>query len=510
MSNKLPLTKSVCASHASEFPTTGVDLAVIVVDETHISKGQVVEDNLKILDHKFNGLISTLISLKDFEAKWLQTSVSVSPVQEIAKRVLLLGAGKKNDFTPARARALGVSAANNSTGLKASSVVFTGNSTLLGTKENLLQARIGFGMGIYKYPNSNMKPEIKAELKKALNVTFVNHISDCAAHFKEYEAVSESVQLCRLLQDGPPNIVTPSYVSSIIAEQAGTLGLKATVMGREELKKLGFGAMLAVAAGSAHEPQFVIVEYKPEKYSKTIAFVGKGLTMDSGGYSLKTPSVYQEGMKYDMSGAAVSLSSVLAIAKLGLNVHVYGVAALCENMVDAEAYRVGDVLTSYSGKTIEVVDTDAEGRVVLSDALHYTAKDLKPDYIVEYSTLTGAMIIALGHLAAGLFATEDSVEKLVLDASESTGERVHAFPIWEEISNDVKGSIADVLNVCPGKRWAGSMVAAAFLKEFVNDVPFAHIDIAGVADGHRGLGYPSKGGSGYGVQLSVKIAESLQ
>lgn len=510
MTIELPAVKSVVISHSTQLPKQNSSLVVVFIDETQITKNQIQDAFLKDLDTTLGGIIASLVSLGDFEGKWLQTSVSACPVQAVTKRVLLIGAGKKNDFMPARARALGLLAASHAIKLKAETVVLIGKSVLLSTKEQWLQTRIGFGAGTYKYPNSNMKPETKADLAKSLQATFVNEFAECGDYFKSFDAVSDSIQLCRLLQDGPPNIVTPKYVSSVFEEKAKALGLTITVMGTEKLKQLGFGAMLAVASGSAQEPQFVVLEYKPKQYSKTLAFVGKGLTMDTGGYSLKTPSTYQEGMKYDMSGAAVALSSVAAIAQLGLNVHVYGVAALCENMVDSNAYRVGDVLTSYSGKTIEVIDTDAEGRLVLSDALYYTANDLKPDYIVEYSTLTGAIIIALGHLGAGLFATDKKLESVVQTASDVTGERVHAFPIWEELSEDIQGTITDLVNVCPGKRWAGSMIAAAFLKEFVKDVPYAHIDIAGVADGNRAIGYNQKGGTGYGIQLSVEIAKSLQ
>lgn len=510
MTIQLPSVKSVVVSHATQISKENSSLIVVFIDETHISKTQIHDTFLKDLDATLGGIINTLVSLGDFEGKWLQTSVSACPVPTVSKRVLLIGTGKKTDFLPARARALGLLAASTAVKLKADTILLVGKSTLLSTKELWLQARIGFGNGVYKYPNSNMKPETKTDLAKPLHVTFVNEFSDCGEHFKSFGAVSESIQLCRLLQDGPPNIVTPKYVSGVFEEKANALGLSITIMGAEKLKQLGFGAMLAVASGSAQEPQFVVLEYKPKQYSKTLAFVGKGLTMDTGGYSLKTPSTYQEGMKYDMSGAAVALSSVTAIAQLGLNIHVYGVAALCENMVDSNAYRVNDILTSYSGKTIEVIDTDAEGRLVLSDALYYTANDLKPDYIVEYSTLTGAIIIALGHLAAGVFATDKKLESVVQNASDVTGERVHAFPIWEELSEDIQGTITDLVNVCPGKRWAGSMIAAAFLKEFTKDVPYAHIDIAGVADGNRAIGYNQKGGTAYGVQLSVEIAKSLQ
>ena len=253
----------------------------------------------------------------------------------------------------------------------------------------------------------------------------------------------------------------------------------------------------------------MVLPQNAENFKKTIAFVGKGLTMDTGGYSIKSPSTSQESMKYDMSGSAVTLSAILAIAKLNLPVRVFAIGALCENMIDAHAYRVGDVLTSYSGKTIEVLNTDAEGRIVLSDALYYAAKDLKPDYIVEFSTLTGAMVTTFGHVGAGVFAFDKELENIIVNAAEITGERAYPLPTWEEVAEDTKGTISDVTNIGNTRGSAGSMVAAAFLKEFVNDVPFAHIDIAGVSEGNQSIGYVRKNGSGYGVQLVIQIAKKL-
>ncbi len=505
----LPLIKPYFANFSTDLSNFASDLAVILVDENEIKDKQLITQKIKNLDAKFSGLISNLVSLGDFEGKWLQSAVTLTTDSSISKRLILVGAGKKDDFMPARARQLGIKAADLAASLKVQNVIFVCSSLLTDNVELISQARIGFGMGTYKYPNSNLSSEDKTKLENPIKVTFVHSDSLHSEQNQKSEILNDTINLCRLLQDGPPNVVTPKYVAENITREAEKHGLKVQVFGAQKLREMGFGAMMAVAGGSANEPQLVVVEYKPEKYNKTLAFVGKGLTMDTGGYSIKTPSTFQEGMKYDMSGAAVSLSSVLAIAKLKLPIHVYAVGALCENMIDAHSYRVGDVLTSYSGKTIEVIDTDAEGRIVLSDALHYAAKDLKADYIVEYSTLTGAMIIALGHVAAGVFATNSDLEKTVVNSSKATGERVFPLPIWDEIADEMKGTISDLVNIGSTRRAAGSMAAAAFLKEFVNNVPYAHIDIAGVADGNKAVGYTSKGGSGYGVQLSVEIAKQL-
>ncbi|MES2613918.1 MAG: leucyl aminopeptidase family protein [Bdellovibrionota bacterium] len=508
----LPIIKPFHSKYDSNLSLTtnyGADLAVIFIDESDLDNKKIISPTLKALDDTFGGTLSALISMGDFEGKWLQTSVTLAAQQNNAKRVLLVGSGKKCDFAPARARQLGIKAAEMSLALKAQNVVLACNSKLIGGAEQLAQTRIGFSMGLYKYPNSNMSQEDKVKCETPINATFIHAASANSEQNKKAEILNNSMNICRLLQDGPPNIVTPKYVAENILEEAKKCGLNVQVFGAQKLREMGFGAMMAVAGGSAQEAQLVVVEYKPEKFTKTLAFVGKGLTMDTGGYSIKTPSTNQEGMKYDMSGAAVSLSSILAIAKLKLPIHVYAVGALCENMIDAHSYRVGDILTSYSGKTIEIIDTDAEGRIVLSDALHYAAKDLKADYIVEYSTLTGAMIIALGHVAAGVFAFNSTLEKAVLKASETTGERTHSLPVWEEVADEMKGTISDLVNIGSTRRAAGSMAAAAFLKEFVNDVPFAHIDIAGVADNNKSIGYTQKGGSGYGIQLSVEIAQEL-
>jgi leucyl aminopeptidase len=504
---KLPSIKSVASSSTTQLSSQ--DLVVVLVDESDVSNKQILSKNLKSLDETLGGVISSLVSFGDFEGKWLQSSSSLLPSGQSAKRIVLLGAGKKSDFPPARARQLGIKAAESVLALNASSVDFACTSALTNASESFEQVKIGFEMGIYKYPNSNLSAEEKAKLETPIRVQFVHEKSSEWSKSNKAEVLNSTISLCRLLQDGPPNVVNPKYVSQTIMDEAQKLGLKVDVFGAQKLKDMGFGAMMAVAGGSAQEPQLVVVEYKPEKFTKTIAFVGKGLTMDTGGYSIKTPSTFQEGMKYDMSGAAVSLSSVLAIAKLKLPIHVYAVGALCENMIDAHSYRVGDVLTSYSGKTIEIIDTDAEGRIVLSDALHYAAKDLKADYIVEYSTLTGAIIIALGHVAAGVFAFNSTLEKCVMNAAEVTGERAFSIPVWEEVAQEMKGQISDLVNIGSTRRAAGSMAAAAFLKEFVNDVPYAHIDIAGVANDNKSLGYPQKGSAGYGVQLSVQIAQEL-
>jgi leucyl aminopeptidase len=360
---------------------------------------------------------------------------------------------------------------------------------------------------VFKYPAQNPKPEQLEKLEKPVSFTVVGPLH--GEDLKKVQSLTVAMEDMRLLQDGPPNIVNPKYVADFAVEKAAKYGVKTEVFGAAKLRSMGFNAMMAVAGGSANEPQLIVCEYTPAKYDRTIAFVGKGLTMDTGGYSLK-PSNSMVGMKYDMSGSAVVLNSIMAIAEQKLPIRVIAVGAMVENMVDAHAYRVGDVIKTLSGKTIEIFNTDAEGRVVLSDALFHTATTFKPDVIFEYSTLTGAMVVSLGHVGAGVFPFhDDSLGDLVKKASDNTGEKVWVLPTWEEYADDVKGTLADVNNVQTTAGSAGSATSAQFLKEFVDGKPFVHIDIAGVADANQGIGYPRKTGSGYGVQLSCELARLI-
>lgn len=506
----LPPVKPVGVAAVSTLANQSADVVVVVVDEADLEQGKLKSSELQTLDTQLGGAIAALAGLKDFEGKWLSTAVTLCPVNTIAKRVVLVGGGKKADEKPARARQIGLKIAEEAARFKAAKVSISGTSTFLSSPELVAQMALGLRMGTYKYPNSNMSAEVRKELETAVEFKFAGLHSNCDSQLKQAGVVADSIETCRLLQDAPPNVATPAFVASIMSEKARAAGLSVQVYGGEKLRQMGFGAMMAVAGGSSNDAQFVVVEYAPTHAKKSVAFVGKGLTMDTGGYSIKTPSTHQVGMKYDMSGAAVALNAVVAIAKLQLPIRVFGVAALCENMIDAHAYRVGDVLTTYNGKTIEVLNTDAEGRIVLSDALAYTAKDLKPDTIIEYSTLTGAMISALGHLGAGIFAfNSDALEKTIVTAAQQVGERVWPMPTWDEIGEDVKGTIADVNNIGATAGAAGSSVGAMFLKEFVENKPYCHIDIAGVANGNMSVGFPRKISSGFGVQLSVEIARAL-
>ena len=467
----------------------------------------------------YASLISEAISVSPFKGEWLQSFSFILPIsaktgKEEFMNLVLLGTGDKSSYPLGRARQLGLKVAEKCKELKTNDIIIVSLSKHLSltTKEKTpcwKQFKIGLSLGFYKYLKIG-NPEVTSQEKETLLVDIIGLDKATLKELDSQEPIERSLGLCRSLQDTPPNIAFSDFISKEIIKLCGKhKNIHAKVFKRKDLEKMGMDALLAVGQGSAHDVQLLVLEYKPKKHKKTLSLVGKGITMDTGGYSLKTPSTNQEGMKYDMSGAAVVLSSLLAIAELEIPLHVYAVTPLCENMVDALAYRVSDVISSYSKKTIEVKNTDAEGRLVLSDALFYAATDLKSDYIVDFATLTGAMITTFGHVGAGIFAFDDGLKTTVEQALEETGERGAFLPVWEEVVDEIRGDISDLCNIGKTRGAAGSMLAAGFLNEFVNNKPYVHIDIAGVADSNQAIGSPSRSGSGYGVQLSVKIAELL-
>jgi leucyl aminopeptidase len=291
---------------------------------------------------------------------------------------------------------------------------------------------------------------------------------------------------------------------------ARQVGLKSQVFGVPELRKRKMEALLAVGAGSARPPRLVVLEHVPKraKGAPTLCLVGKGITFDSGGLSIK-PAAGMEEMKHDMSGAAAVVGALRACALLGVPQHVVGIIAAAENLPSGTAYRPGDVLRSASGKTIEVLNTDAEGRVVLADALHYAVTEYAPAAVVDLATLTGACVVSLGRWASGLFGNDEKLVERVRQAGEATHERAWPMPLWPGHRKAIKSEIADVKNTGAGRE-AGSSTAAAFLATFVGEVPWAHLDIAGTGwTSHPGA-YQPRGATGVGVRLLLELLASWQ
>lgn len=320
--------------------------------------------------------------------------------------------------------------------------------------------------------------------------------------------IMEGVELTRNLQNEPGNNLTPQKFAKRLLELKGT-GLRIKVLNEKEIKRMKMGGLIAVGQGSINKPRFILLEYKPSKKRtrklKKIALVGKGMTFDSGGISIK-PSSGMGEMKGDMSGAAVVAGTILAAAKNQINVQLYGIIPAAENMLSGESFRPGDIIKTASGKSIEIDDTDAEGRVILADALDYASK-LKVDEIIDLATLTGAVVVALGEGAAGLFTHDDRLADDLYQSGIKTYDRVWRLPMWDDYNELNKSDVADVKNY--GGKWAGAISAAKFLENFVDkNIPWAHLDIAGPALKNPSVSYGKKYMTGFGVRLLLDYLSS--
>ena len=318
-------------------------------------------------------------------------------------------------------------------------------------------------------------------------------------------AIATGIGTVRELGNAPCNIMTPERLAERAQEVAKDVGVKCTVYNKREIERMKMGGLLAVNRGSDLEPRFVVMEYTPKKAKKHVALVGKGITFDSGGISIK-PAEKMEEMKFDMCGAAAVIGIVEAAARLEIPVKITGVFAATENLPSGSAYKPGEIITMMNGKTVEIVNTDAEGRMILGDALHY-ASNLKPDHLIDYATLTGACVVALASECAGLFTNDDELAQKLIDAGRRSGERVWRMPVWDDYKDLIRSEWADMKN--SGGRWGGAITAAVFLKEFVTCSSWAHLDIAGTAYAESETPREAKGATGAGVRVTIDFLRSL-
>ncbi|HYB10654.1 MAG TPA: leucyl aminopeptidase, partial [Alphaproteobacteria bacterium] len=318
------------------------------------------------------------------------------------------------------------------------------------------------------------------------------------------DKIGEGVFLTRDLVSEPANVIYPESLAAA-AKGLAKLGVRIEILDEKQMAKLGMGALLGVGQGSARPPRLVVMQWlgnRGAKDKRPLAFIGKGVTFDTGGISLK-PAANMEDMKWDMGGAGVVIGLMKALAGRKAKANVVGIAGCVENMPDGRAQRPGDIVKSMSGQTIEVINTDAEGRLVLADAIWYTHTRFKPRFMVDLATLTGAIIISLGHEYAGLFANNEELAKRLIAAGEAVGEPLWRMPLGDEYDKALKSPAADMKNV--GDRAGGSITAAQFIKRFVNDVPWAHLDIAGMAWSSKDKPTVPKGGTAYGVRLLDRL-----
>lgn len=445
------------------------------------------------------------IQSKEFSAEFSEMKSFTTLGRLPSKKVLIVGLGKKKDFTLEKLRrvAANVHKAAKSLGIKNYAALLHRCGDLPYEKRVFAAAE---GILLADYDFNEYKTIDREKIKKIDQAILLETRPVSAALenlVKKAVTICSTMNYIRDLVNRPANEVNPAYLARE-AEKLKKL-MRVKVMDVKELKQKGFGGILAVGSGSANEPKLITLEYNPNA-RKSIALVGKGITFDSGGLSLKPPR-YMETMKQDMAGAAVVLGVCKIAAELKLNVHIIGVIPACENMPGPKSYRPDDIIKFFNGKTAEINNTDAEGRVILADGLAY-AETFKPQRIIDLATLTGACVVALGYWATGLMTKDDLLAKELTQAGEETGDRVWRLPLWEEYSENMKSDIADIRN-CGRGHDAGTIEGAVFLSHFVKNTSWAHLDIAGTAFWNEAKFYYPKGATGAGVRLLVKYLEGL-
>ncbi|NJN67710.1 MAG: leucyl aminopeptidase [Chloroflexaceae bacterium] len=463
--------------------------------------------------------IEALLEAGDFCGKAREMALLYPRGALPARRVLLVGMGKRSDLTLDTVRQAAARAAQEAQRLKVADIALALPVPETVSTASGAQAMVeGAELGTYRYLEyqSSPKPEETHQIETLRIVMEANQDLEAARRGAAAgEAIARGVVLARDLCNTPGNHLTPTRLGEIAQDIGARCGFSVAVFGREELEQQGFGGLLAVSRGSAEPPRFIILDYpgdscqkdKPDRDQETlptICLVGKGITFDTGGISIK-PAANMDDMKMDMGGAAAVLGTLQVVSELRLPLRVVGLISAAENMPGASAYKPGDIITTLSGKTIEVLNTDAEGRIVLADALFY-AHRYHPRALIDVATLTGAITIALGPHAIGMMGNHQPLADRFIQAGEATGERVWPLPLWEEYREMMKSEIADLKNI--GGREAGSITAAAFLLAFVGDYPWVHLDIAGTVwmeKPSRMYYGKTKGVTGVGVRLLAQV-----
>lgn len=452
-----------------------------------------------------SGVSIPAVAKSDFQGEFRQVR-GTDALGGAAKRVLLIGLGPGEQVDAEKMRRAAAIAVQKAEEIgAASAAIFADESVAMlgrGHEENGVALMEGAIMGAYRYEHG--KSELKP--RKLGRIEVLGKGADFRKGCERGKVLAEANLFARDLQNRSGNQATPRF----LAAQAQRLARRSEriacrVLDEAAMAKLGMGLLLGVSRGSAEPARLIHLEYKPKGRSKgRVAWVGKGLTFDAGGISLK-PALKMEDMRYDMSGGAAVLGAFHALAELEVPFEVHGIVPSTENLPGGKATKPGDVHVAMNGKTVEVINTDAEGRLILGDALAYTVKKVKPDTIVDLATLTGAVVMALGHDVAGLFANDDGLRDSLIAAGEATAERLWPLPLLEGHVENLKGGPADLRNICTPEVGGGSIAGAAFLSQFVGDTEWAHLDIAGTAYGQKGRDWVGgNGGTGMGVRLLVR------
>ena len=474
-------------------------------------KKETIEDNFHKIDPIFKNIKSHL-EQGDFKAKFGEIFLTYLFDGSPVKRVIVIGLGKKLEFNNEKLRQAGAKVAQYARDLGVKNLT----TTIFGSPEMDAKSRFrnlmeGISLSLYRF--DKFKSRNEGDEKKVVEVEFLFpenveiNSEEWEDELKRSQHIISAVYLARNLANNPASVVTPEFLAKVAREIAkSSTAFTCDVFKREELEKMGMNAVLDVGKGSDSEPHFIVLNYKPAnaENKKPIVLVGKGVCFDSGGLSIK-PSENMDEMKMDMAGAAVVLAALKAASNLKLPINIIGVIPAVENIPGSKSYRPGDIIKTYSGKTIEVLNTDAEGRIILADALSYAVKNFDPGMVIDLATLTGACIVALGHHYGVVLGNDNKIATDLIEAGKKTNEKIWPLPLDDDFKKQIESEIADMKNY--GGRSAGAITAAMLLKEFVGNIPWCHIDIAGPAILSEKKPYSPKGGSGFGVRLLVEFLE---
>lgn len=444
------------------------------------------------------------ISDGDFIGKAGETALLYTNGALTAPRLLLIGLGDEGSFTLEKLRRSAATVAKKARSLKVESVAFAPKTPEGSGVEGVARAASeGAALGLYRFARYKTAedPDTEAEHPANFDVVFAPEEQEAAnLGLRKGEALASAAVLARNLANEPSNTATPEYLAEKAREISEAHDMEISVLDRSGIEAEGLTGLATVGRSASNEPRFIVLEHNKGGDAAPIVLVGKAVTFDSGGISIK-PTGGMEEMKFDMGGGAAVLGAMEAVGKLNLPLNVVALVPATENLPAGDAYKPGDVLRMHSGKTVEIITTDAEGRLILADALSY-AKRYEPAAVVDCATLTGAAIIALGHHASGLMGNDEDLIAEVQAAGETAGEKAWPLPLFEEYTEQIKGDTADIKN--SGGRPAGTLTAGAFLKEFA-DYPWAHLDVAGTAFGKTGNAYTPKGGTGTPARLLVEF-----
>ena len=461
--------------------------------------------SLSDITNDFDPVIRDIVDSKEFTGKEGSISVIHNNAGSSIKRVLLLGMGDRKKLEPDKTRNLTGKVVNKSKELATDEFVIIPFKGI----DNEHVSAIVEGIKLSDYSFSNYKKNEDSTDLNQVRILTGKDLTAIQNIIKSASVISDAVIFTRDISNLPPNDCPPKVLASFSEKLSVNSKIKVRVIKKEEMETYGFGGILAVGRGSSNPPNLIVIEYSgSSKNEKPIVVVGKAVTFDTGGISIK-PSEKMEEMKYDKCGGCNVIGIMKAISDLNLKTNVIGVIPAVENMPSGDSYRPGDIIKMYNSKTVEVLNTDAEGRIILGDALAFAVKTFAPQSIIDMATLTGAAIIALGSNVAAMMGNNRELVTKILEYSKQTGEKIWELPLFNEHKEQLKSSNADIKNI--GGRGGGAITAAAFLSYFVDDIPWVHLDIAGTAwnqEGTKEKTYNPKGATGFGIRTIVKFIAS--